>query len=340
MLKLGNSCANAKSYTMSQQKKKKEKILNSMKMLNIYTISPKKFFNAWKKSNGSDSIKAMISNVDWIKMSMYYELPENFLLEFSEYIHWIYAYKYQNLSMRLLETTGEDITKWDIIVKFQDLTEDFMNKFQNKLKFNLVWLHQKYSEEFIKKHIDKVDWDIVSYRIKITDPQLKPFVKKENNWLYMSEETKVSLISRHYTINIIEGKKYIECYKAVRSDYSSIYAPHLRFDKREHIYETVCDYNYNNFNSYGFGCWTFEEAKNFAQNKKIHNFKILKILTPLDSCCWTGNFRSNINFPNISYSHFVYKQQYGYVGKLRTSEFRVINFDVPLFSERHVSFYI
>lgn len=302
-----------------------------MKPKRVYTITPQKFLNDWE--NGKD-VSTLVSKINWVQMSMYTKvntdsLPETFLRQFVNYINWLHAYKYQKIPEDLLESTGYELIKWDIIVKFQSLTEEFMEKHIKKLKFELILRYQKYSENFILKHFTLSNWNIISYTIKITNPQLKPYVKKENNWLYLCEELRLKLISTHYNIVTIEGKKYIECFKAVRNNYTSIYAPHLKFNKRDFDYETVCDYNYNNFNSYGFGCWTFEEAKNFAQNKKIQNYKILKLLVPFESCCWTGNFRSNCNFPNIMVSQFMYRQKYGYIGKLRTSKFKIINFDVP-----------
>ena len=296
--------------------------LKQIKPKKIETITPENFVTKWK--NGENMSK-YANKVSWKKISMLQNLPNDFLREFINKIDWLYAYKYQQLPDDLLESTGYELTKWNIIVKFQKLSEEFIEKHAKKLNWNLVWRYQKYSEKFILKHFANANWDIISYTIKIHSPLLKQYVKTSNNWLYLSEELRLKLISKNYKVVTIESKKFVECFKAVRNDDTSIYAPHLKFDKRDYTYETTCDYNYNNSNSFGFGCWTYEEAKSFALNKKIHNYKILKILVPFESCCWTGNFKSNCNFPQFD----ITLPQYGYVGKLRSSEFQIINFDVP-----------
>ena len=40
--------------------------------------------------------------------------------------------------------------------------------------------------------------------------------------------------------------------------------------------ETKCNYSLLNESSYGFGCWTYELAKQYALEKKVIDYKILK----------------------------------------------------------------
>lgn len=304
-----------------------KKILNKRKHKILITISPKEFIDKWKEKI---DVRNMIKSVDWIKISMYPNLSTEFIVEFSWALVWPYVYKYQNLSNEILEKTYYDINKWKYVSKYQRLSENFILKYKDKLKLDLIWTNQYYTEKLIKDLFDYVDWNIVSYTVKITDPELLEYVNKNNNWLYLSNDLRTKLISKSYNIVTIENERFVECYKSVRSDYSSIYAPHVRYDKMHYWYETACDYNYNNYNSFGFGGWTYEDAKNFAQNKKIEGFKILKILIPFESCCWTGNFNLDKGFSSVSFSSILIKPPYQYGEKIRCSKFKIINSDLPV----------
>lgn len=292
--------------------------IKNIKPKKIYTVTPDNFINCWKLKK---DVRHLISKVNWEHVSMYKDLPIDFLQEFKSNIVWLYAYKYQKIPHYLLETTGYEIIKWDVILKYQNLSEDFIEKHIDKLDMVLILRYQQYSENFLLKYFHKINWNIVSYIMKIKNKQLLQYVNKENNWLYLNEDLKLRSIALNYKIVTIENVKYIECFKAVRHDYSSIYAPHLKFDKLDYEYQTNCDYNYNNQNSFGFGCWTFNECKNFAKYKKIHNYKILKILAPFDNCCWTGSLKTATLFENV-FSNSCHKS----TGKLRTSKFKILEF--------------
>jgi hypothetical protein len=162
-----------------------------------------------------------------------------------------------------------------------------MTKFSDKLIWSYVCEYQKLSEEFITNFCDKIDWDILSYSNKVS-LNLDTCIKKENNWLYMSEKEKEKRVCKIYKIEEMEGKKYVECYKAVNENYSSIYSKNLfTYDKLNEEYETACDYNELIENSNGFGCWTIEKAKEFGKN--TFNFKLIKCIVPLDSICMLEN---------------------------------------------------
>lgn len=302
------------------------RINNKIKKVIVYSVSPKQFFEIWEKDK--EDAQKIKNNIDWIKMSMYEKINEEFILDFYGYVQWPYIYKYTTLSENFIDESCRDYFRWEYIVKFQQLSEQYMTKYKSKLNFELVWRHQKYSEHFIKENINLVNWDTVSYITKITDPELVQYIRKDNNWLYLSDTLKLSLIKKSYEIVTINEKKYVDCFKVVRSDYSSIYSPHVKFNKLYSYYETVCDFNYNNNNSYGFSGWTYGKYCNFARNKKIVNFKILKIRIPLECCCWTGNFRSNKNFPKVSYSELLFKESFHYKEKIRCNKFQIINIDV------------
>jgi hypothetical protein len=51
---------------------------------------------------------------------------------------------------------------WEEISCNQKLSEEFIEKFQNKVDWDAISIHQKLSEEFIQKFQDKVNWGYIS----------------------------------------------------------------------------------------------------------------------------------------------------------------------------------
>src|SRR5574344_458613 len=51
---------------------------------------------------------------------------------------------------------------WDYISKFQTLSEEFINKYIDKVIWDYISIYQTLSESFIEKHYDNVDWDNIS----------------------------------------------------------------------------------------------------------------------------------------------------------------------------------
>jgi hypothetical protein len=164
-----------------------------------------------------------------------------------------------------------------------------MTNFSDKLDWVYVCQYQKLSEEFMTNFSDKLYWGYLSYTNKVSS-NFDKFVLKENNWLYISEEKKEKKVCEIYKIEEIEGKKYVECYKAVNEDYSSIYKKNsFTYDKLNEEYETVCNYNELIHNSNGFGCWTIEKAKEYGNIYGNIHFKLIKCIVPLDSICMLEN---------------------------------------------------
>jgi len=105
---------NCRYNNKSDKSDNTNKNLQDCQPKNIYTVDPKQFYETWR--SGGD-VSDLLNKVSWIQMSMYKEkLPEEFLMQFSKYIQWLYAYKYQQLSCSILENTGCDFTKWNVIV--------------------------------------------------------------------------------------------------------------------------------------------------------------------------------------------------------------------------------
>jgi hypothetical protein len=237
-----------------------------------------------------------IDKLDWNNICCCQKLSKEFMEKHVDKLDWNNICCCQKLSKEFMEKHADKLN-WTNICQFQKLSEEFMVKHADKLDCPIVCQYQKLSEEFMEKHADKLDWHIITYIYKLTNPIFDKYIKKENNWLYLEEKEKIKIIKKMYTIIEKEGIKYVECYKSVRENYSSIYNPNsFTYDKLNYKYETICNYNTTIENSYGFGCWTVDNAIGFAKNHGLHSHKIIKCLVPLDCVCMlqNGKIRSSV----------------------------------------------
>lgn len=80
----------------------------------------------------------------WIYICQTYILPEEFIIEFRNYVSWV-----------------------DICL-FQTLSEDFMREHQIDISWYYISLIQKLSKEFITEFVDKVDFHNLLINKKIS----------------------------------------------------------------------------------------------------------------------------------------------------------------------------
>src|SRR5690606_37928977 len=95
-----------------------------------------------KKLSGNE-IRDIINNnslsyEDWILISEFQTLSEDFIREFKDDVNWYYISGYQTLS------------------------EDFIREFKNDVDWSWVSSSQKLSEDFIREFKDDVDWYFIS----------------------------------------------------------------------------------------------------------------------------------------------------------------------------------
>ena len=122
----------------------------------------------------------MKHNLDLIKNNSSEEELEKYIHLF-ESIDWIYISAYQKLSEEFIENHSDDV-RWELISKYQILSENFIEKYSDKLMWDNVSLCQNLSEFFIKKHINKIDIDCLMINKKISK-RLKNKIEKEINLL-------------------------------------------------------------------------------------------------------------------------------------------------------------
>ena len=130
-------------------------------------------------------------------------------------------------------------------------------------------------ENLIIKHKYKVNWYCISRNQVLSEKFRENHNVKitETCWLYKDKAFKLKYLKKHTNYEIVEDN-YILAYKTVRSDYHSVFAPGRYEYKIGQTYESNCDYNVNNDNSFGLAAWTKEKALEYHSEGKLLLVKI------------------------------------------------------------------
>ena len=156
-----------------------------------------------------------------------------------------------------------------------------MKKFDEKTfvpNENTNWYNisvsQKLSEEFIEKHFDKVNWDYISIYQKLSEE----FIEKHNLiipdtcWLYKTKKEKLQYIRKHTNYEVVDNQ-YITAYKSTKIDGSSVFNFQYTY-KIGNTYESHCNCNIDNENSFGLSAWTKKKALEYYDRGKLFKVKI------------------------------------------------------------------
>jgi hypothetical protein len=87
---------------------------------------------------------------------------------------------------------------WDYISRRQKLSEEFIDKYNDKFSWYYISIYQKLSEEFIEKYIDKVNWLCISECQKLSEEFIEKYSDKVN-WYNISKYQTLSesFIEKH-----------------------------------------------------------------------------------------------------------------------------------------------
>jgi hypothetical protein len=85
----------------------------------------------------------------------------------------------------------QDKVHWFCISEYQKLSEDFIKEFKDKVDWNYISIYQNLSEDFIKEFQDKVDWDWTSKYQNLSEDFIREF-KDKVDWNYISEYQNLS----------------------------------------------------------------------------------------------------------------------------------------------------
>src|SRR5574344_1543872 len=189
-----------------------------------------------------------INEVNWVCISIYQKLSEDFIREF------------------------QDNVDWNCISQSQKLSEDFIREFQNKVYWNWISQSQKLSENFIREFKNEVNWVCISIYQKLSEDFIKEFNLKidEDNWIYKTSEFKKEQIVKCDLYECHED--YFIAYKAIRNDRYSHYNFQYQYLKNG-IYECHCDCTAEE-NSFGLSVWTEDGAKEYNNTGLIVKVKV------------------------------------------------------------------
>ena len=84
---------------------------------------------------------------------------EDLIKKYPDIINWELISKFQTLSEKFIEK-HQDKVVWLCIYKHQTLSKKFIEKYKDKTYWNLISRYQKLSPEFILKNIDRITKDI------------------------------------------------------------------------------------------------------------------------------------------------------------------------------------
>jgi len=116
------------------------------------------FINNWQNIKAED---ISFSIDEWIEISKYQYLSEDFIEKYKNEVYWGCISAYQSLSEDFIERY-QDKVNWCWISMHQSLSEEFIEKHENKVYWNCISRYQSLSEEFIEKYKDKLNWGYIS----------------------------------------------------------------------------------------------------------------------------------------------------------------------------------
>jgi len=218
-------------------------------------------------------IREFADKVCWCYISRYQKLSEEFIREFFNKVCWCCISTYQKLSEGLIREFANKVD-WNCISIYQKLSEGFIREFSDKVKWIYISIYQKLSEGFIREFSDKVDWIYILQCQKLSKDFIKEYklTISKYNWLYKTKEEKLSYLKENCNgIYEIVDDDYIVAYKSTRANGYSTYNFQYQY-KENKTYESHCDCNINNENSFGLSAWTKEKALEHYNEGKL--FKV------------------------------------------------------------------
>ena len=166
-----------------------------------------------------------------------------------------------------------DFTKQMTIKKLEIEIE----KNPDKIHWYYISIYQKLSENFIEKHSDKVYWYQISQYQKLSEEFINKHNLKipETCWVYKTKEEKLNYIKENnLPYELSKDEKYIIAYKSTRSNGYSCYNFQYLY-KLGKTYESHCDCNVDDENSFGLSAWTKEKALEYYNKGKLFKVKIM-----------------------------------------------------------------
>ena len=129
------------------------------------------------KTLSEDFIREFKDKVDWKWISIYQTLSEDFIREFQDKVNWFWISCEQTLSEDFIREF-QDKVNWEGISKKQILSESFIKEFKDKVNWFCISMYQTLSESFIREFKDKVDWYCISRYQTLSEDFIREFKDK------------------------------------------------------------------------------------------------------------------------------------------------------------------
>jgi hypothetical protein len=78
---------------------------------------------------------------------------------------------------KYIETVGINNTNWELLQEYQNLTENFINKYEHNLDWDLISENQFMELKFLIKNINKINWSLIAKNYKMQKIMNESFIK-------------------------------------------------------------------------------------------------------------------------------------------------------------------
>jgi hypothetical protein len=195
---------------ISQNSKLSEDFIEKFQdKVDFYAISTKTCEMRYRAPLSEEFIeKFQDKHFNWHHISRYQKLSEEFIEKFLDKLGWeaiLQNYRISDAVKRKIKLKFKDkitaIQDEKILnnVDYNTLSEDFIEKYQDRLDWKYISKNSKLSEAFIEKFKDKVNWIYISYNQILSEAFIEKFQDKVN-WLNISKRQILSeaFIDKYY----------------------------------------------------------------------------------------------------------------------------------------------
>lgn len=108
--------------------------------------------------------------MDWELLSMHYFFTVELLRIYFHRVNWAFVIKRQKLPEDLLVEMSHQFENccWHLVSKFQDLSEDFIDQYKEKLDWEYIFQFQNVSLQFLRDHKEYLTPINTDYNITTT----------------------------------------------------------------------------------------------------------------------------------------------------------------------------
>lgn len=210
--------------------------------------------------------------VNWLDISRYTPLSEEFIDKYSRFLSWGIMCCSQRLGEGLIEQHLGNID-WIGISKNQKLSEGFIEKYSRRVHWDYIFRYQELSEGFIRRNFHSGIWSYIGNYQRLSEEFRREHevIVSPTCWLYWGKEEKRDYIRNNTGYEIV-GDKVI-AYKAVRKGGHSVYNLQYKYEVGG-VYESNADCNCDIENSFGLSGWDIDGARKYFSSGRIFKIEI------------------------------------------------------------------